>query len=578
MRILLLTHSFNSLTQRVFVELQRCGHTLSVEFDINDSVTREAVALFRPEVIVAPFLKRAIPEEVWRAVPCLVVHPGPEGDRGPTALDWAVHDGVPQWGTTVLQAVAEMDAGPVWHSTRFPLRAGTSKGSLYRHEVTDAAVAGVCAAVDALAAGRSLARPADPHQHGVGADGWRPALRQSDRAIDWQHDDTATVLRKIQSADGMPGLRDSGPASLETNASTDIALFLFDAHPEPHLRGTAGRFLAHQHGALCRATVDGAVWIGHLRAVPSTPQDHTLKLPATQVLPALATALPPYAPQGGPETTGGYRDLWYEECCGVGYLHFPFYNGAMSTSQCRRLTAAVEAAKARPVSVLALMGGPDFWSNGIHLNSIEAAASPADESWANIQAMDDLTLAILSAERQIVLAALAGNAGAGGVFLALAADQVLAREGVILNPHYKSMGNLYGSEYWTYLLPRRLDGAQAETLMANRLPIGATEAQHLGLLDMVFSTSRAQFPAAIAAYAAALARDPALPAQLADKARRRAADEAAKPLALYRGEELERMALNFYGFDPSYHVARYNFVFKVPKSRTPLYLAPHRRG
>jgi putative two-component system hydrogenase maturation factor HypX/HoxX len=36
------------------------------------------------------------------------------------------------------------------------------------------------------------------------------------------------------------------------------------------------------------------------------------------------------------------------------------------------------------------------------------------------------------------------------------------------------------------------------------------------------------------------------------------------------------MKLNFYGFDPSYHVARYHFVFKLPKSRTPLYLAAHR--
>ena len=36
------------------------------------------------------------------------------------------------------------------------------------------------------------------------------------------------------------------------------------------------------------------------------------------------------------------------------------------------------------------------------------------------------------------------------------------------------------------------------------------------------------------------------------------------------------MKLNFYGFDPSYHVARYHFVFKVPRSRTPLFLARHR--
>jgi len=36
------------------------------------------------------------------------------------------------------------------------------------------------------------------------------------------------------------------------------------------------------------------------------------------------------------------------------------------------------------------------------------------------------------------------------------------------------------------------------------------------------------------------------------------------------------MKRNFYGFDPSYHVARYNFIRKIPKSRTPLTLAAHR--
>ena len=43
MRILFLTHSFNSLTQRLFVALREQGHDVSVEFDINDSVSLEAV-------------------------------------------------------------------------------------------------------------------------------------------------------------------------------------------------------------------------------------------------------------------------------------------------------------------------------------------------------------------------------------------------------------------------------------------------------------------------------------------------------------------------------------------------------
>jgi putative two-component system hydrogenase maturation factor HypX/HoxX len=113
MKILLLTHAFNGLAQRLHVALREQGHTVSVELDIADAVTEEAVARFRPDVVVAPFLKRRIPPTVWQQVPCLVVHPGPPGDRGPSALDWAVLDGARTWGVTVLQATAEFDAGPV---------------------------------------------------------------------------------------------------------------------------------------------------------------------------------------------------------------------------------------------------------------------------------------------------------------------------------------------------------------------------------------------------------------------------------------------------------------------------------
>ncbi len=90
MRILVLAHAFNSLTQRGWLELEADGHELSLEYDINDAVTRQAVALFKPDIVLAPFLKRAIPEDVWSRLPCLIVHPGPLGDKGPSALDHAV--------------------------------------------------------------------------------------------------------------------------------------------------------------------------------------------------------------------------------------------------------------------------------------------------------------------------------------------------------------------------------------------------------------------------------------------------------------------------------------------------------
>jgi putative two-component system hydrogenase maturation factor HypX/HoxX len=562
MRILLLAHSFNSLTQRLWVELADAGHELSLEFDVRDSVTIEAVRMFRPDLVVAPFLKRAIPEAVWREHRCLVIHPGIRGDRGPSALDWAVLDGEARWGVTVLQANAEMDAGDVWASVEFDMRCA-SKGSLYRNEVTEAAVEAVRRALAAIAAG-AAPEPLDYGRPDVRGR-LRPPMRQADRAIDWRADDTDTVLRKIRAADGVPGVADR---------VLDLPVHLYDAHPEGTLRGAPGAVVAQRHGAICRATRDGAVWVTHLKAAGDA--GHPFKLPAALVLgdrlagvPEVAVAVDaaPAAPT--------WRDIRYEEAGDVGVLHFPFYNGAMSTAQCERLTVAYRDACRRPTKVIVLAGGHDFWSNGIHLNVIEASPQAAEESWRNINAIDDLALAILTTDTHLTVAALQGNAGAGGVFLALAADRVAARSGIVLNPHYKGMGNLYGSEYWTYLLPRRVGADGARRITEARLPLGAAAAQAIGLVDAHYGRTPADFLATTLARAQALAAD-GFEAQLAAKRARRAADEAARPLALYRAAELERMRLNFFGFDPSYHVARYNFVRKVPKSRTPIYLARHR--
>ncbi|MBM3392098.1 MAG: hydrogenase maturation protein [Betaproteobacteria bacterium] len=565
MKILFLTHSFNSLAQRLWVELTRRGHEVSIEFDINDNVAVEAVALFRPDLVIAPFLKRAIPEAVWRERVCLVVHPGIPGDRGPSALDWAIMNGETEWGVTVLQANAVMDGGDIWATRGFPMRAAR-KSSLYRNEVTEAATAAVLEAVEKFEQGGFKPTPLDYANPAVrGSE--RPLMKQEARRIDWTRDDTATVLKKIRAADSVPGLADR---------LQGVDCWLFNAHPEGALRGAQpGAVIAQRQGALCRATVDGAVWITHARRKSDQP---TFKLPAAQAIPEAAAGVPEAAlPTLPPREASTWQDIAYEEEGGVGFLHFDFHNGAMSAVDCLRLRDAFVAATQRDTKVIVLMGGPDFWSNGIHLNAIESADSPADASWANIVAMDDLCRAILDCGSHYVVAAMQGNAGAGGVFLALTADCVLAREGVILNPHYKGMGNLYGSEYWTYLLPRRVGDERAQAITQNRLPIGAREAVAQGLIDACFGADVPAFVAAVKAQAMALAARPDLAQLIEDKRAARARDETAKPLEAYRTEELERMRLNFYGFDPSYHVARYHFVHRVPHAWTPLHLARHRR-
>jgi putative two-component system hydrogenase maturation factor HypX/HoxX len=272
--------------------------------------------------------------------------------------------------------------------------------------------------------------------------------------------------------------------------------------------------------------------------------------------------------------TPTWQDISYEEAGGVGFLSFEFYNGAMSTAQCQRLTAAFNWATTQPTKVIVLRGGSDFWSNGIHLNTIEAAESPADESLANINAIDDLAEAILRCEAQLTVAALGGNAGAGGCFLARAADFVWARDGVMLNPHYKNMGNLYGSEFWTYLLPPRVGDEGARAIMRHRLPMTAPEAVKLGFYDACLPGPG--FAVDVARRAAELAAAPDIAERLAAKRAKRQADETAKPLSAYRAEELTEMRRNFYGFDPSYHVARYHFVSRSAHSWTPRHLARHR--
>ena len=565
MRILFLTHSFNSLAQRLYVELSGRGHEVSIEFDINDTVAVEAVDLFRPDLVVAPFLKRAIPEAVWRNRVCLVVHPGIPGDRGPSALDWAILNNETEWGVTVLQANAEMDGGDIWATRSFPMRAAR-KSSLYRNEVTEAATAAVLEAVEKFERGCFTPIPLDyanPNVRGTE----RPLMKQDDRRIDWARDDTATVLRKLRASDSFPGLADR---------IAGVDCWLFNAHPEGTLRGAQpGAIIAQRQGALCRATVDGAVWLTHAKRKSDQP---TFKLPAAQAIPEAASVPESALPSLPSRDSSTWQDIAYEEEGGVGFLHFDFYNGAMSTTDCLRLRDAFLEAGRRDTKVIVLMGGPDFWSNGIHLNTIEAAESPADESWANINAMDDLCRAILDCGSHYVVAAMQGNAGAGGVFLALSADRVLAREGVILNPHYKGMGNLYGSEYWTYLLPRRVGWERAQAVTQHRLPIGARQAVEQGLIDASFGADVPAFAAAVKAQAADLAARPDLAQLLEAKRAARARDEAAKPLAAYREEELKRMQLNFYGFDPSYHVARYHFVHRVPHAWTPLHLARHRRS
>src|SRR6266849_1507497 len=550
MKIVFFTTAHNSLSQRAFVELVDRGHTVIVVIASSEDVMLEAVEREHPDLIVAPMLKKVIPASIWQQHTCIIVHPGIKGDRGPSSLDWAILNACEEWGVTLLQAGAEMDAGDIWASRTFSMRGG-SKSHLYRHEVTEADRQGLLETIAKFESKTFVPEPLDYSRKDVKGC-LQACMKQADRAIDWA-EPSASILRKIRCADSFPGILDT---------VLGMQCYLYGAHEEDMLRGTPGEIIAKRDGAICRATGDGAIWITHLKQ-KGTDGQPSFKLPATHVLGDRLDHVQE-APLAVDQWCIGrtYREIWYEERHAVGYLHFDFYNGAMSTDQCQRLREAFLLIRRRPTKVIVLMGGTDFWSNGIHLNMIEATDDPAHESWRNIQAMNDLVRELITTESHLVISALQGTAGAGGVILALAADCVYARKGIVLHPHYKGMGNLYGSEYWTYLLPKRVGREKARELTEALLPISSRTAQQIGLLDDAFEEDAASFREHIRELAEELASSHRYEPMLEEKRQARKNDEERKPLQVYRNEELQRMWLNFFGADRSYHLARKNFVYK----------------
>src|SRR5260370_26507416 len=183
MKIVFLTIAHNSLSQCAYVELVDREHTVIVVIASSETVMMEAVEREQPDLIVAPMLKAVIPASIWQTHPCIIIHPGIKGDRGPSSLDWAILNAYEEWGVTLLQAGAEMDAGDIWASRTFAMRPG-SKSHLYRHEVTEAAIQGLLETIAKFESHIFLPEPLDYSRKDVKGC-LQACMKQADRAIDW---------------------------------------------------------------------------------------------------------------------------------------------------------------------------------------------------------------------------------------------------------------------------------------------------------------------------------------------------------------------------------------------------------
>ncbi|CAF0870820.1 unnamed protein product [Brachionus calyciflorus] len=164
-----------------------------------------------------------------------------------------------------------------------------------------------------------------------------------------------------------------------------------------------------------------------------------------------------------PDLENTYQEISFRKHSKAGILFFNFYNGAMDTRKCKRLVEAIKECSKQDINVLVF-------------------ADQAQEAWNNIKEINNVVKEILFMKNLITISAIQTNAGAGGVYMALASDFVFAQDDIVLNPHYKNMG-LYGSELHTITAPKRIGKSALDYLKNSAIPLLTKEAIELNLID-----------------------------------------------------------------------------------------------
>jgi len=537
MKITLLITAFNSSSQLAFTFLKDLGYRVDVVYSIYDGQMIEEIDAFAPDIILSPYLNKFIPKEIFTKYPCYVLHPGIRGDKGAYALDNAIREGKKEWGLVYLQANENFDSGAIFAEVPFSMR-DTYKASLYRNEINEASFKALSELL--LHIKDEDYTPLEQLQTNA-----HLQLAQEHRKINWHKDTTQEIIKKIYMSDSLPGVFDE---------ILGVPCYLYGVWEEEKLQGLPKSIIAKRDGAICLGTVDGAVWITHLK------EPHKFKLPATYVLKEKISGVKESRiPLLFDKTYKTFYEISYEARDDVAYLCFNFHNGAMNSQQCMRLKYAFEYLK-EEYQVIVFVGGMDFFSNGIHLNILEDSQKKGEDGWSNINAMNDLVKSILEADEVVTVASLVNNAAAGGFFMALACDYLVSKETLVLNPHYKTLG-LSGSEYHSYTLPQRVGEEKAQELLDSALPISSSYAKEIGLIDAVYP--KENYYEELHSYATSLYKDDFI-LEKQDKV------ELQKDVMQEcKRNELNAMHSEFWEDGSDFHQKRYEFVYKICPRETP---------
>lgn len=542
MKIHLIVSSFNSLSQAIYCKLKHLGHEVFIDYSISSEYLLSSIEKTKPDLIFCPYLKEYLEKDIYENYETFILHPGIRGDRGHQSLDYVIKDEVKQWGVTILRAHEHLDLGDIYAEVNFEVKS-KSKSLLYSNEVTQASLKALDIFLDNIKNNSFKALPQinNPIKN---------LIKTANRAINWIEDSTNEIIKKINMSDSNPGVLDE---------LFSIPCYLYGACLENELRGEIKEVLAKRDGAICIGTKDGAFWISHIKIKGS------FKLPATYALKDKLTGVKENRiPLVVEYKLQSYHELSYEKDGELIYLHFDFYNGAISSSQAIRLKYAIQYLQEQ-CKVLVLMGGENFFCNGIHLNIVEDSKKQAEDAWSNINAMNEVVKEILLCEDTITVAYLNKNAGAGGVFLALACDKVISTQNCILNPHYKTLG-LTGSEYHTFTLPNKVGAKKAQELLNKCIPINAFEAKKINLVDEVISSCEDK--SYLKKYIDTFIEDEEKFEDFLD-GKKDFLFKNEKIMHSCKEQELKIMHDEFYLKESSFHTLRANFVHKKRLYETP---------
>ena len=539
-KITLLITTFNSLSQKTWVYLKDSGFLVDVVYALNKEQIINEINIFNPDAIFAPFLKKFVPKEIYEQYPTFILHPGPIGDKGAYALEHAIWEDKKYWGVIIFKATEEFDSGDIYSFEEFRVKSKT-KSALYRNELSDAAFIAIKRFFSNYYNLQIIKQPNTPIHS---------PITQKEIKINWQKDTTKEIIKKINTLDSYPGVRDK---------ILGVEVELFGAWEEEKLGGNSSilpkSIIAKRDGAICLKTVDKGVWISHLK------EPNSFKLPATYVL---KDRLKGVKENRLPLIFDRSYKTFYEISCDikdeVAYLYFNFLNGAFRAEQCIRLKYAIEYLKER-VKCIVLMGGEQFFSNGINLNILEDSQKQGEDGWSNINAINELIESVLFASSVVTISFLNKNAGAGGVFLATACDFVLAKENVVLNPHYKTIG-LSGSEYHTYTLPKRVGKDMADKFLNECLPISSSFAKDIGLVDEIVDSKEQ-----LEEFAKSKIEEDFFDDFIWGK--EDFLEENIEKIKQFKERELKIMYNEFWDEDSPFHKLRKDFVYKVCPTVTP---------